>query len=269
MPLFIYLSPHFDDVALSCGGLLRAHAERGERAVIVTVCAGTPDYSHLSRFAEKQHRQWGRPADPIGTRRAEDEEAARRLGAATHYLDIPDCIYRRDARGRPVVYSNRTLFGAVQPDEQPLARRIAQELLAGVRRRSDTRIIAPLAAGRHVDHQLVRDAALLLAGLHYQVAWYEDFPYAGVRGAVTRARKAFGAGSWDCAIFPVDVEAKIEAIRAYVSQLKSTFRNERDMAARVRAYNHDVAGGAGYAERIWYKADVTTTPQGSSLARKA
>ena len=57
MPLFIYLSPHFDDAALSCGGLLRAHAERGERAVVVTVCAGRPDYTHLSRFAEQQHRQ--------------------------------------------------------------------------------------------------------------------------------------------------------------------------------------------------------------------
>ena len=268
MPLFIYLSPHFDDAAHACGGLLRAHAERGERAVVVTVCAGTPDYTHLSRFAEQQHRQWGRPTEPIGTRRAEDEEAARRLGVATHYLDIPDCIYRRDAHGRPVVYSNRTLFGAVHPDEQPLVRRIAQELLAGVRRRSDTRIIAPLAAGRHVDHQLVRDAALLLAGLRYRVAWYEDFPYAGVRGAVTRARKAFDAPSWECAIFPIDVEQKIEAIRAYESQLKSTFRNERDMEARVRAYNREVAGSDGHAERIWYVADVTTKTRRHEGTRK-
>jgi len=258
MPLFIYLSSHFDDAALSCGGLLRANAERGERAVVLTVCAGTPDYGNLSKFAELQHRQWGRPDDPIATRRAEDEEAARRLGVTTHYLDIPDCIYRRDARGRPVVYSKRSLFGPVHTVEQPLVQRIAQELLARVRRRSDTRILAPLAAGRHVDHQLVRDAARLLSGLGYNVAWYEDFPYAEVRGAVTRARSVFEGSGWECAVFPIDVERKIDAIRAYQSQLKSTFRSERDMAARVRAYNRAVAGGEGYAERIWHLMDHGT-----------
>jgi LmbE family N-acetylglucosaminyl deacetylase len=252
MPPFLYLSPHFDDAALSCGGLLLANAGRGERAVVLTVCAGTPDYGNLPKFAKVQHRQWGNPSDPIATRRAEDQEAARRLGVSTQYLDVLDCIYRRDARGRPVVFSNHSLFGPARPDEQPVVQRIAQELLARVRRRSETRILAPLAAGRHVDHQLVRDAARMVLGLGYNVAWYEDFPYAGTRGAVTRARRAFEGNGWECAVFPIDVERKIDAIRAYQSQLKSTFHGERDMAARVRAYHRAVAEGEGFAERIWY-----------------
>ena len=52
-------------------------------------------------------------------------------------------------------------------------------------------------------------------------------------------------------MFPIDVERKIEAIRAYRSQLNSTFNGARDMAQRLRAYNRKVAGGQGYAERLW------------------
>ena len=52
--------------------------------------------------------------------------------------------------------------------------------------------------------------------------------------------------------FPIDVEPKIHAIAAYTSQMHTTFRGLRDMAARVRAYYRTVAGGDGYAERVWY-----------------
>lgn len=251
---FLYLSPHFDDVALSCGGMVLHNARRREAVTVLTVCAGAPDYTALSAFARVQHRQWRLAAqrDPIAERCAEDAEAMRRLGASAAYLDIPDAVYRRDARGRPIVFSNRTLFGRVHPDERALVRRIAREVIAHVPRKRETLIIAPLAAGRHVDHQLVRDAARLLALERYHVAWYEDFPYAEKRGAVGRARKAFGESAWSCAVYPIDVAAKIEAIAAYASQLKSTFKGPRDMARRVRAYHRAVAGGRGYAERLWH-----------------
>ncbi|MCA1554614.1 MAG: PIG-L family deacetylase, partial [Chloroflexi bacterium] len=236
---------------LSCGGMLLRHAERSERATVLTICAGTPDYAHLSSFARVQHRQWGNPSEPIATRRAEDEAAIRQLGAAAAYLDIPDVIYRRDARGRPVVYSLRSLFGKVHPDEHAVAQRIAREVLKHIPRRSETTILGPLAAGRHVDHQLVREAAQLLHSIHYPVTWYEDFPYAEQAGAVTRARKAFGAVPWSSTTYPIDVECKVAAIALYKSQLKSTFTGQGDMTARVRAYNRVLGEGIGCAERVW------------------
>ncbi|MEP7199027.1 MAG: hypothetical protein ABI874_04335, partial [Chloroflexota bacterium] len=193
----------------------------------------------------------GVPRDPIATRLGEDREAIKRLAAKADYLDVLDAIYRRDAHGRPVVSSNRSLFGLVHPDEQPLVERIAREVRARIGRKRDTRIVAPLAVGRHVDHQLVRDAARRLHRQGYHVVWYEDFPYAEKRGAVTRARKRFGAGAWSCATFELDVDEKIYAIAAYVSQMKSTFKHTRDMAKRVRAYNRYIAGGEGFAERVW------------------
>ncbi len=251
MTNYLYLSPHCDDVALSCGGMLLRHAELGEPATVLTICAGMPDYTRLSAFARTQHRQWGHPRDPVATRRTEDAETMRRLGVSAQYLDVLDCIYRRDRLGRPLIYSNRTLYGNVHPDERPLIREIAHRIAAYVPRKRESVIVAPLAVGRHVDHQIVRDAVRMLMLEKYAVLWYEDFPYAEMRSVVTWARNAFGEAEWSNTIHPIEVEKKIEAICAYTTQLKSTFKNRRDMAARVRAYNGTVAGGDGFAERLW------------------
>jgi LmbE family N-acetylglucosaminyl deacetylase len=249
---FVYLSPHFDDAAISCGGMLVRHAQRGDAVTVITVCAGTPDYQHLSPFAQDLHVKWGRPRDPIAKRRAEDTEAMRRLAAPAVYLGITDAIYRRDRRGRPIVTSDKTLFGKLSADEHARIAPLAKDIKRHLPAKRAARIVAPLATGRHLDHQLVRAAARVLAAQGYAVAWYEDFPYAEARGSVTRARKQFGAGDWSCALFPIEVEPKIHAIAAYTSQMRTTFQSLRDMAARVRAYYRAVAGGDGYAERVWY-----------------
>ena len=55
---WIYLSPHFDDVALSCGGLLWEQAQAGEGASVWTICAGEVPAGQLSPFAQSLHERW-------------------------------------------------------------------------------------------------------------------------------------------------------------------------------------------------------------------
>src|SRR4051794_35360271 len=91
----VYVAPHYDDVALSCGGTVAMDARTGA-PLIVTVFAGQPDGS-LSAFAHLQHAQWGvSEAEVIAQRRREDACAAAALGAsvATRWLDFLDAIYR-------------------------------------------------------------------------------------------------------------------------------------------------------------------------------
>ena len=38
----VYLSPHFDDAALSLGGTLARQVAAGERVLVVTVCSAPP-----------------------------------------------------------------------------------------------------------------------------------------------------------------------------------------------------------------------------------
>ncbi|MBI5878927.1 MAG: PIG-L family deacetylase [Chloroflexi bacterium] len=248
---YLFVSPHFDDVALSCGGWVSHLARTGRRAAVLTVCAGRPGNAPLSAFARVQHRQWGEPRDPIAARLREDGKAVRLLGAEPVYLDVPDAIYRRKANGRPLVNSGRTLFGRGYAPEATLIAHIARQIKSHTHGKRSSIIVAPLGAGRHVDHLLTRDAVRSVLAAGYMVLWYEDFPYAEARGAVTRARHALGRAGWIAAAHPIDVRRKIRAVAAYASQMHSTFRGPADMARRVEAYARRTAGGDDYAERIW------------------
>ena len=83
---WIYLSPHFDDAVLSCGGLIWEQVRRGERVEIWTVCAGAIPPGPLSPFAAELHARWGTGMASVEARRAEAEreaaEAARAREAA-------------------------------------------------------------------------------------------------------------------------------------------------------------------------------------------
>ena len=55
---WIFLSPHYDDAALSCGGIIWEAVRRGAQVSIWTVCAATPPTGQLSPFAEELHARW-------------------------------------------------------------------------------------------------------------------------------------------------------------------------------------------------------------------
>src|SRR5512136_66244 len=75
---WIYLSPHFDDAVLSCGGLIHEQACQGLQTEIWTIFAGDPPPGPLSEFAQQTHVLWGITSgeDMVAMRRAEDITAA-------------------------------------------------------------------------------------------------------------------------------------------------------------------------------------------------
>jgi LmbE family N-acetylglucosaminyl deacetylase len=55
----IYLSPHLDDVALSCGGQIFLHTTAGQSVLVVTLMAGAPDAdTAVSEFVQLLHQRW-------------------------------------------------------------------------------------------------------------------------------------------------------------------------------------------------------------------
>jgi LmbE family N-acetylglucosaminyl deacetylase len=247
----IYLAPHLDDAALSCGGAIAQHTAAGGRALVVTLCtAAPPPAGPFSSFAEEVHAEWGlAPDQVVRARLAEDDLALARLGADTYRASCLDAIYRV-----PAAYNSRTtLFGTpVAGDPLFLA---ARQLVAELRRRAPTATIyAPLGVGNHVDHQIVLAAALAEAGAG--LALYEDYPYAHIAESVERRLAAL-----DLALEPETIEIgatlgrKIESIAAYASQLGALFGGADAMAAAVAEYaaRRRPAEG-GYGERIWRRA---------------
>src|SRR6478609_4050960 len=120
----LFLSPHYDDIALSCGGTVARLTRAGQAAEMVTVFGAEPDIAELTAFAEMQHGRWGlSPADVIAARRAEEAAAAGLLGTRVRFLSFHDAIYRGDR-----YLDDDQLFGEPARDEADLPGRIIAEL---------------------------------------------------------------------------------------------------------------------------------------------
>ena len=121
---WIYFSPHLDDVALSCGGLVWEQRRAGQRVSIWTLCAGDPPAGALSPFAQSLHARWQTGADAVALRRQEDIAACAALEAEYRHLDVPDCIYRRGEVSRQVIYASESdIFGELKAEEAAAGRR--------------------------------------------------------------------------------------------------------------------------------------------------
>lgn len=243
----IYLSPHLDDAALSCGGQIAQHTVNGRPILIVTLMAGDPPAGGVAGYAVELHQRWQLAQDAVAARRAEDVAACTLLGANYEHGSIPDCIYRQDADGRPLYETWEQIIGDVHAAESDLIAHISGQLAALPPARQ---VIAPLAAGNHVDHQLVRRAAEAVFGS--KLVYYEDYPY--VRDAATLER-ALGTAAkiWQSEIIRLTsaaVQQKIEAIAAYRSQVSTFFNGREDLEKQVRDFIRHTGG-----ERLWqYRA---------------
>ncbi|MFI2710820.1 PIG-L deacetylase family protein [Micromonospora sp. NPDC018662] len=209
----VVLSTHFDDAALSLGGLLRATP--GPKAVVTVHGGPPPPGSPLSSWdadcgflaAEEAHR----------VRLAEDARACALLGADQVVLDNPDNPYRAEGR----LAGLTELLDALAPD---------------------VRVYLPLATNQP-DHARVRDAALawfttrsrprprprVYADLPYTAivpGWAAD-PAAAIAGAADGTGAAYRALAGAYGLTPVpgtrlpdDIWAgKRDAVLCYASQL--------------------------------------------------
>lgn len=249
----IFLSPHYDDIALSCGGTARRIAEAGGRPEVALIFGDHPDPSQpMTEFAESLHRQWGLTAEQvIAGRRSEEATAAKAIGTEAVFLPFRDAIYR----GRRYLGDDQ-LFGEPAADESDLPEAIIASLgLTDV----PTRIYAPLAVGFHVDHQHAFRTGLALADRGLEVWFYEDLPYGLLPGARDRRVAAIDASLAPSIL--VDVtgqwEKKIDAIFAYPSQLSTIFEQyvgigttREEISAAMAGYAREVGGGA-LCERFW------------------
>ncbi|MFQ6001980.1 MAG: PIG-L deacetylase family protein [Anaerolineae bacterium] len=250
----LYLSPHLDDVVLSCGGLIRKQTLAGERVLVVTLFAGIPSYEHLSPFARFLHLLWGRHPDPVGHRRQEDRTALSRLGADPLHLDFLGAIYRGPPRF--LYRSNRALFGAIHPKDERLHVELASAIEEVAEREGKPLLYAPLAVGHHVDHQIARRAGDSLRRRGYPVTYYEDFPYVEEEEALLLALGAREEWSPTLEGIADTIEEKIKAIALYASQIFVLFRRKEAMERRVRAYAASLAPERGACERYWKPAQA-------------
>ncbi|RRR77132.1 MAG: PIG-L family deacetylase [Candidatus Viridilinea halotolerans] len=248
----IFLSPHLDDAALSCGGLIAHLTAQGHAVLVVTLCSGSPPVNaSFSPFVANMHARWALPhAEVVRLRRAEDTEALALLAAEREDLDYLDAIYRM-----PEAYtSNERLFGRIAPTD-PLEAQLQAPLTELATRYPSATFYAPLAIGNHVDHQIAYQTAHTLASQGIIVAYYEDFPYVAAPGALEDRLAVLGNQT---AFMPIahaidaTLAQKLAAIAAYRSQIGMLFGDLAAMNASVMRYAARVAPpGSNHGERLW------------------
>ena len=266
MSTHIYFSPHLDDAALSCGGQIVQLVRDGHRVHVVTVFAGDaiPEAA-VSPHVQELHARWHLdPDNPSPGRRAEDLAAFKTIdyagdaGIQVAHLMFPDCVYRLGKMGWPIYFFRDAIFGDVAEVEAPLVDEIA-DAIERLGLPHEATVYLPLTAGHHVDHSLVRAAGehwvkSLTSNLQPPIKYYEEYPYAEKPEEVTRALSTEASRALRAQLIELDQAAlavKVKAITRYRSQISTFFKNDDEMAARVRAYAN-VVGAGRPAERLWF-----------------
>ncbi len=262
-PCALFVSPHLDDVAFSCGALAVVLADAGWRTVLATVFTRSVVPARGFALACQLDKGLGAEVDYMALRRDEDRAAARILGfSECLHLDLEEAPHRGYG-------SAAELFAGVRGDDA--AWQDVAELVGGLAVRvAPALVLAPQGLGGHADHlQVVRGVRESVAGAgRAPVWWYRDTPYA-IRHGDGPAPAALSGCAGVAVAAGAAMARKLAAAGAYRSQVGFQFGGEagaaaalhgfaRDEAARAVACGETVeaigAEGAGEAERFLCEA---------------
>ena len=238
--MHFFLSPHLDDAVFSCGGTIHQLTTAGETVHIRTVMSGdSPKPLPDTPIVRELHNRWNVGVAPMIVRRQEDIDAAAILGAQVEHMDIPDCVYRTDAKGKPLYPEESSLWKDVHPQDPALQRLGGFRLPSAV-----THLYIPLGVGAHVDHLVVREIGIALyrllwvTGNKVKIRFYVEYPYHEQENAL---QTALDDMTIDMKLFPSEVyldyqniAAKVEAVKTYKSQISTFWEDEVVLEKRVR-----------------------------------
>jgi LmbE family N-acetylglucosaminyl deacetylase len=255
----LFLSPHLDDAILSCGGVIHRLARAGQRVIIVTVMAGEPsDALPDSPVLQAIRTQWESGRNTFRERRAEDAQAALQLRAQVYHLALLESAFRQTLCGAgdwiALYPEHDSPFTINEADDARLT--LFETRLPFV---EVVTIYAPMGIDNHVDHQLVRDWALVLTGPAHAPAlkFYEEYPHARNRSSLQRAQAyyhqtmpALKMESEITLLTSDDCAAKLRAMGCYRSHLHVLWNDMAEMEQQARDYM-TILGDGTPAERYW------------------
>ena len=244
MKKWIYLSPHFDDVALSVGGMAWELTQRGDQVEIWTICAGDPPFDKpLTDYAEMLHIFWELGDEDIPfARSTEDAASCKILGASYRRYTVPDNIYRYfPGTEEAVVKVPENNFGPLEPLETYLIPAAADFMRKNLSQNSE--LVTPLGIGNHRDHVLTRKAAERLG---ISLWHYVDYPYI--------LRQETNLAEWippiaekfTVEITPAGLKAWQDGFACHRSQIIFLWPGEEEMRVAIQEY-----WGSGYGNTIW------------------
>ena len=248
---YIYISPHLDDVPLSCSGAMCCQQAQGLDILVVTLFAGEPQ-PPFSPFVQSVHRSWHAPEErPYQVRMEEERNAMELLGVDYAWLNWFEILYRD-----PELVDANDIFwepdtAVVSSHDAALFTTLCNWFADAALTYPGAQFVVPLGLGMHRDHQFVFQAALKTLDKN-RVLFFEDFPYATYysQDELIEYVKPY-AMSYSEIDISACLERRIAASEAYQSQIPTLFF----MASSFRALIHEYTLEAGQqrhpVERYW------------------
>ena len=234
-----FVSPHFDDAALSAGGLMAHLAKSGVPITVATIFTKSDEPATLS--AKKFLRLSGFDGDAASLFRArteEDMKAFSILGIKPVHLGFVDALWRKIPSPNLVqkilggllpefvhvypIYRLLVASNKISPRDRETKKEITSVLsgLAGTGNRFF--VFCPLGLSSHVDHILTRDACLMAFG--ERVILWSDFPYNIRSAAKPKEIAKIGTFAFE---WKENFSEKRKMIEAYRSQVSGLFPEGR------------------------------------------
>lgn len=250
----IYVSPHADDVALSCGGQILMNPDRRSDTLVLTAFTSddaSPAAATIKRsnFVDAIHAQ----------RDTEDEAAWNSVGVPWRALGLPEALLRHTF---PFA-----IFGSGSDPE--IKGQLRDIIASYMQTYPDAKFYFPAGIGRHVDHLLCRDVAFDLLRTHAQarIALYEDTPYWWLRFLKKAHYREFGLSS--SSAHPIHSGVCGIGLRHYLLRNDVPFpRGRKLFVAVLLGLLARAARGAGADLRMFNPTITTITVDHEVLSRK-
>ncbi len=244
MKTALFISPHLDDVAFSCGGTLARLAADDWQTILCTVFTKSVPHPKGFALACQLDKGLSPEIDYMKLRRAEDYQAAKILNAGeVLHLNFAEAPHRG--------YQSATELFAEVKKEDEIWKAVAEYLGLLDDIHHPDLIFAPQGLGNHVDHrQTIR--AVGKAAAAEKIRWYRDTPYAIRQPFAPPADLPFDSLSE----IPHDItpflECKIAACAAYASQINFQFGGADQLKTVLQQFHRSEAerfdGGFAAAE---------------------
>lgn len=212
----IILSPHLDDAVVSMGSFLSYMESFSVPIQVVSVFTKGANVTHS--ISEKLISQGKHKSveEYFEERISEDKKVLSQLrNVESTHLNFIDCVWRADEDGN-IFYTERYL-GEIHKKDLKTTEMVIRELQK--LEIEDSLIFAPIAHGKHVDHQIVRNAA---TEVFPEVIYYSDFPYSVLYEQEYEFIKKHNLKSE--VLHTNNYEKKRELIMGYKSQYGSLFK---------------------------------------------
>jgi LmbE family N-acetylglucosaminyl deacetylase len=258
----IFLSPHYDDVALTWGGYLdslrRTDLLQAKRVKVIHVFSRS--IYQVRDHAGNRDLSDARIQYATGIRLIEDLNCLDDLLGQGRYayeiLGERECILRAREwkKGEEFEFPQGTQ-ATFNAEEKEIFARLKAGFL-DLLRQQDSAVFVPLCIKEHIDHVMVRDAVIesvekLGTGCRARIYFGEDQPYAGLASKEdwATAQALIDALKLEALDYPVEMKTKVDRVmKFYPSQVEESYR--KGLLQRSQQLDGGRSDGAGM-ERIY------------------